>query len=202
MSEQPIHCLLHDRALSELKASLTEIKTAQLRTMENQATMAEGLVGLRREMGLGFEGVYKRQDATNGRVTTLEAARGKMEVDIAAQESFTPGLFRTIEALSAENKRDHESLRSEAKAEREAIRQNVSDRSEKIWNRLDELSKEDSNIAGQIKHDEGFAGGAAKMGIVVWVLLAALIGWALFIWAEIRQHEAATSAVQYQQKNP
>ena len=95
----PQNCAMHEQQLRDLRSVMDSITKGQTAILTAQGRIDGAIEGLRREMDSGFKGVYKRQDLTNGRVTRLEADTGKLKVDMAAQEAFTPGMFRDIAEL-------------------------------------------------------------------------------------------------------
>lgn len=95
----PRDCALHETQLRSLDRVMADLSKGQTAILSAQGRIDEAIAGLRREMESGFKGVYKRQDATNGRVTRLESDTGKLKVDMAAQEAFTPGMFRELAEL-------------------------------------------------------------------------------------------------------
>lgn len=126
----------------------------------SHAATAATLEGIRREIDTGFAAVIKRQDLTNGRVTSLEADRGKMLVNQAAQDAFTPALFKGLEEMKASCQARHQQLESILK----------------------DLEIADST--DEIKHarDEGKKEGAAITWRMVWVALVALASIIAFAW--------------------
>jgi len=59
-----------------------------------------------------------------------------------------------------------------------------------IWNAINKLRESENGLHETIKHHEGYAGGAARMGNIIWVLLVALvglIGWLLGLWLKSHQ---------------
>ncbi len=95
----PQDCRLHDAKLHELVDAMNTLAAGQGAILTAQARTGATIDGLRREMDSGFKGVYRRQDLTNGRVTRLESDTGKLKVDMAAQEAFTPSMFKELAAL-------------------------------------------------------------------------------------------------------
>lgn len=165
-------CAIHDVSLAALTKGLDAIAATQSEIQKSQATMAESLLGLRREMEVGFRGVYRRQDATNGRVTTLEADSGKIKVNLAAQEAFTPGLFKAVD-----------DLRIELKATEVEMRTDVKEKNLRVWEAVDALRQEGGALAARVENDEGFAGGAAKVGLILWAAILAIAGGVWAIWS-------------------
>lgn len=165
MQPDPITCALHEQKIAQILAAVKDLSIQLGDAAKNHAVIVESLKGLRREMEVGFQGVYRRQDATNGRVTTLEGKTGRLEADMAAQEAFTPGLFRAI---------------SEAKGE-------VDQKDRDLWAAVNELRRGDKDLAVSDAKTEGFAGGVAKVSQIAWVLiggLAAAAGWAIGLWMQ------------------
>ena len=95
----PQDCALHEQQLRDLRLVMDALTKGQNAILTAQGRIDESISGLRREMDSGFKGVYRRQDLTNGRVTRLESDTGKLKVDMAAQEAFTPGMFKDIAEL-------------------------------------------------------------------------------------------------------
>lgn len=122
----------------------------RLKTLgEQQAATTATIDGLRREMEAGFKWIGGKQDATNGRVTSLEGEAGRLKADAAAQQHF--------DVASTSDRRD-------------------------IWNAINKLRDSESGLHETIRHHEGYVGGAAKVGNLLWVLLiaaASTAGWLL-----------------------
>ncbi len=124
---QPASCVLHGSQLAALTKAMSKLAEGQGAILTAQARTEATISGLQREMEGGFKGVHKRQDATNGRIadnekvtngnradisaiktcvsqlgnTTedLEKRTMKLENDMAAQEAFTPSMFKELAAL-------------------------------------------------------------------------------------------------------
>jgi hypothetical protein len=149
MPDDPM-CVFHGKALELINTKLDALAGQQAGTTAT-------IDGLRREMEAGFRWIGGKQDATNGRVTGLEAASGKLQADSAAQQHF--------DVASTSDRRD-------------------------IWNAINKLRESESGLHETIKHHEGYVGGAARVGNILWVLLVALvglIGWLLGLW--LRSHQ-------------
>lgn len=145
-------CNLHEQALSDIMKSLA-ISAA------HQAATTEALNALRRELTETRDGMYRRQDATNGRVTVLERDRAKMAVDIGAMEAFTPGLFKSLDELAKKKTCDHE----------------------RIWAAIRSLEASDNADHQRAARDEGWRSGATKIGAAAWVAFIALCGFVLWL---------------------
>ena len=143
----------HDQLLTSILASLGRLEGSHAATT---ATLA----GIRREIDTGFAAVIKRQDLTNGRVTSLEADRGRMMVNQAAQDAFTSALFKSLEEMKTSCVARHERLNAVLK----------------------DLEQSDSTDEIQHAHDEGERLAAAKFWGRVWVALVALASIIAFAW--------------------
>ena len=143
-------CVFHSQALERINSKLDAL-------VGQQAGTTATIDGLRREMEAGFKWIGGKQDATNGRVLSLEGETGKLKADAAAQQHF--------DVASTSDRRD-------------------------IWNAINKLRESENGIHETIRHHEGFAGGAAKAGHLLWALLVALvglIGWLLGLYLKSHQ---------------
>jgi hypothetical protein len=143
----------HDQLLTSILASLGRLEGSHAATT---ATLA----GIRREIDTGFAAVIKRQDLTNGRVTSLEADRGRMMVNQAAQDAFTPAMFKQLEDIKAACNARHERLSTV----------------------LEDLERSDTTDEVQQAHDAGEREGSARMWRAIWVALVALASVLAFAW--------------------
>ena len=168
MDQAGITCALHEQKIAQILAAVKDLSGQMGDAARNQAVIVESLAGLRREMDVGFQGVYRRQDATNGRVTTLEGKTGRLEADMAAQEAFTPGLFKAI---------------SEARCD-------FDQKDRDLWSAVNELRHGDRDLAVNDAKMEGFTGGVARVSQILWILLGAVVavvGWAIGLWTQSRK---------------
>ena len=143
-------CTFHSQALDRINSKLDALAGQQAGTTAT-------IDGLRREMEAGFKWIGGKQDATNGRVLSLEGETGKLKADAAAQQHF--------DVASTTDRRD-------------------------LWSAVNELRAGEGDIKVKLGSHEGFAGGAAKIGHIVWGLIVAVvgvIGWLLGIWLKSRQ---------------
>lgn len=165
MQPDPITCALHEQKILQILAAVNDLSGKMGDAAKNQAVIVAGLEGLRREMDIGFQGVYRRQDATNGRVTTLEGKTGRLEADMAAQEAFTPGLFKAVDGVKEE----------------------VGQRERDLWSAVNELRRSEKALAVSDAHNEGYTGGITHAAKIAWALFGAIAlaaGWALGMWMQ------------------
>lgn len=143
----------HDQLFASILASLGRLEGS------HAATTAT-LHGIRREIDKGFADVIRRQDLTNGRVTSLEADRGKMLVNQAAQDAFTPGIFKSIEDMKTACNARHERLNAVLK----------------------DLKRSDSTDKLHHAHDAGKRESTVLIWRAIWVGLVALASVIAFAW--------------------
>lgn len=75
-------CVMHQRNVEAILAKLDALTAVS-------TTHTEAISNLRREIEAGFLRVTTRQDAANGRTTKNEAAIGRLEVKMGAQDYFS-----------------------------------------------------------------------------------------------------------------
>jgi hypothetical protein len=79
----------HDHIFTHHEQLLGQISGKLDTLAQHQATMAQRVEGLQREMTIGFKGIHKRQDSTDARIEKAETAVGRLEEKAAAQDFFT-----------------------------------------------------------------------------------------------------------------
>jgi hypothetical protein len=154
-------CVLHDRRLTTMMDSVNALAAGQ-------AKISAELEGMRREMEIGFKGAHKRHDDTNERVTALEPKVQRLEVSMAAQDVFTPGLSRDIMQFeqAVQAKVDH------------------------LWKAVHTLEERERDLHSTQQKAKGVVEGAAGAGKLTWALgslVAAFVAWVINLWVTYLQ---------------
>lgn len=167
----PSRCNLHEQALNDIMKALAAAAA-------HQAATTEAVNSLRREMDAGFGAVTRRQDIANGRVTTLEGKVGRLEADAAAQDAFTPGLFKALDDMASKKTADHERIWKAI----ERLNSSDDDGHKHMQAEIDQLKASDAADQQRVARNEGWLGGATKIGALSWVAFMSLcvfVAWLL-----------------------
>lgn len=173
----PKDCELHEKKLSAMAVTMNQLADGQAAILTSQARMEEALSGLRREMESGFKGTWQRQDATNGRVTSLEKNDGSSRVGIAELKTKVTKLEAEVVALESDiGTLDNKTAGLEKDmAAQEAFTPGM-------FKELEDLKQRAAATASQVDHDHGVLSGAAKIGMIIWAALLATAAALAWVW--------------------
>lgn len=120
--------------------------------------LARELSEFRGEMRAATASISHKQDMTNGRVTSLEGRASSLEARAAAHDAHAPAIAKALDELAEKKASDHE----------------------RIWKAIEALKAHDDEGHAKAAHEEGWRGGAAKVGSLLWMLVLAAVaalGW-------------------------
>lgn len=149
-------CKDHSKTLRQMTAVLNGLVAGQIRLEGRLELMQEKLEA-------GVSAITDRQDVTNGRLNRVEPVVQRLEVDVAAHDSFVPGFSKDM-----------------AKHEHEVAR-----KISHIWDEIHALQATERAVAKKLDFGKGYIGGVTKMGQVLWLLAGAVLlgcGWAIGLW--------------------
>jgi len=149
-------CDEHETTLKQLTQVLNGLAAGQIK-------MQGSIDTLEVKLDLGVSAITKRQDATNGRINTLEPKVQRLEVASAAQDVFTPGLSRDLMRFetAVQTKVDH------------------------LWDAVHAIEKQERTLNSDKQEARGIAKGMAITGKFVYVLagaVSAFLGWVIMLW--------------------
>lgn len=117
----------------------------------------------RGEVRVGIEGMHRRQDATNGRVTSLEADRARMLVNMAAQDAFTPGMFKALDELKQTCARRHERLNDV----------------------IDDIREDGDETRREVDQEHNVKAGQGKVLAFLWAGICTIAALMAFAWEKV-----------------